>query len=87
MTLPTRIDVITKDGRCGVVLDCSPTRRLTVHWGTITRREGQKEVEHKFIEEIDCLQLKEVRGWDARGSAVTRLSTVTRKKRPERRTT
>ena len=86
--LPSRIDVLLKDGRYGVVTDCRPKERiLLVHWGTVTRKEGDQECEHRFEEWVGCLELKEVRGWDVPGSAVTRLSTVTKRKPTAPRTT
>lgn len=87
MVLPSRIDVITKDGRYGVVTDCQPKERiLLVHWGSIERRVGREFEEVRYEDWVGCLELKEVMGWDARGSAVTRLSTVT-KRRPKTRPT
>ena len=85
LMLPTRIDVTLKDGRYGVVLECDPATRLVyLHFGTVTRRVGDHEEEHRFTEWIGCLELKEVVGWDVKGSAVTRLSTLPTRKRPGR---
>lgn len=76
--LPSRIDVRLKDGRHAVVLDADPKSRMVeCHFGTYTQG-GQ---ERRVIEWVGCLELAEVLGWGVSGSAVTRLSTVTSKKR------
>jgi len=89
LMLPTRIDVLMKDGRYGVVLDCKASERvLLIHWGSVERRLQNGEFEPIiYTDWVGCLELKEVLGWGKTGSAVTRLSTVTPRKRTTPRTT